>query len=127
MESMNDPKHRGQSYSVNGADNVSLKEIIELIQLGTHTNVTYSNSILKMLADLDFAFFRGLTHDKNMEKMTSQYRNEFVNFKLNDFFEKNSWTHSTRLEQFYKKNSNLRDPSLYSSPQTGGYKSVCID
>ena len=62
-----------------------------------------------------------------MEKMVAQYKNDFVNFRANDFYEKNGSSPSNWLESFYKNRSELRDPSKYASPQAHEYKNVCID
>lgn len=82
---------------------MTLNQLIEHIQSAAGTHVKFSTSFLKQYLDIEIGFFRGLTHDKNMEKMVSQFKNEYVNFKANDWYETNRLTPSTRVESFYKQ------------------------
>lgn len=56
-----------------------------------------------------------------MKELVHHYKNNFTDFKANDFF-KNGWTHETTVEAFYTNRKELSDIEKYSSPEPFNYK-----
>lgn len=96
---------KGQKFTVNGNQNVTLNDILHLAekQVGTE-NTRLKGSLLGLnLSDYVEEFFTGITHDKNMARMAEFFDTHSLNLEADapDFHNKFGLSQSVSLDNYF--------------------------
>jgi len=123
-DTLESDSHNGQTYTVNGGDDLRLVEIVDLIKSATgKDSVTVRGNL--GISDFVFDFFQGITHDRNMRLMAAHYNTHPSNFKENDFFTEQDTHPENRLSATFFETRH--EEQRFVHPTFAGYKSVSLD
>ena len=126
LSNTNDVK--GQKFSVNGQQSVTLNEILKFAERKVgRENTSLKGSFLGLnLSDYVEEFFVGITHDKNMARMAEFFDSHSVKIDADaDFHQKFGLTQTGTLEGFFG-GKKAKDEDLIF-PIFSNYKMVSLD
>lgn len=117
---------KGKSYSVNGADSMTLNDLLGHIEKSMGKSNTKLQTNLG-ISDLIEEFFTGIAHDKNMARMAEFLDSNLPNLEENspDFFKQFNLTHSKKVGQFYSSTKFSEEELIH--PIFTNYKMVSLD
>ncbi len=116
--------HKGKSYSLNGAMDMTLSEVMHSIkERSGHGQVQDFST--RGLGNWISNFFNGLPHDKNMRLMAEYYKGHTVDFLDNDFYTKHGMEHKHEFVTSFRPERYTAE--RFEKPAFIGYKSVCLD
>ena len=119
---------KGQKFSVNGQQSVTLNEILQFAERKVgRENTRLKSSLLGLnLSDYVEEFFVGITHDKNMARMAEFFDTHSVNIEGDaDFHQKFGIEQTGTLEGFFGGKKVKEEDLVF--PIFSNYKMVSLD
>lgn len=126
--SKNFDKLKGSISNVNGSEDVTIKEILETLEVsvGKNKGNTKAQTSLGGLSDYVQEFFVGISHDRNLTRLAEHFESHpSINLKENDFFGKLNLQNKHSFRQNYK-DGEIKVEELVS-PIFTAYKGVSLD
>lgn len=117
---------KGQRWTVNGSQSVTLNDILHMIEKQVGREGTRLSGNLG-LSDFIEEFFTGITHDKNMARMAEFFDTHSVNLEGDapDYHKKFGINQSVNLDSYFGGKKVKEEDLIF--PIFSNYKMVSLD